>query len=629
MTIGRLIGCAVCMAAVLGTGLFAAADPPTPAAGEAKEAPPLDEQVRQACDRILADALEGGDFAAGAAKAKSLLTSVLAWEDLSASEAVALPIHAWRFLEQMAAAKGQLGEDAAPLARWIVSEKPLHLILPLALTERDRPEEVCGVLATLWKASPKAVAEFPNLATAICVVFDRPLTRHVNENARSAPDALEAFKFFAANDGRMLWGMKKVPWELLVWTVDVSSPIAELQWALAKYHGDKAVGKRFFDIEYDDAAYRGAAKKVNLAGYSLPNILKCGGICADQAYFAVEVGKAIGCPTAYAVGRGVHGGHAWVGFLQGQGGKAQWNFTFGRYKEHKYFRGNVTDPQTGQHITDSVAALLADALEAGAGGRRGARAYVDAAALVLAAGAVPLPGERLPMPTGGAGADRRGHRDAPRDGGVETALELLKQSVALCPAYRYSWALVGDLGAEGKLSTEQKNQWADALIKAVGKTYPDFTFDVLMPMAKSIEDAEAQAAALSKMFRFFRERPDLASDILLTQGELWEREGKPKEALDCYKQAVSKFLTDGPMVIDALGHIDKLLAGHGEAAEKAGIEILEKTFKALGKPDKFYNLQDSMWYQVGLRYADALKAAGKDAQAQKVRQYVTGGGTRN
>jgi tetratricopeptide (TPR) repeat protein len=149
---------------------------------------------------------------------------------------------------------------------------------------------------------------------------------------------------------------------------------------------------------------------------------------------------------------------------------------------------------------------------------------------------------------------------------------------------------------------------------------------VLMPMAKSIEEPKAQAAALTKMFRFFRQRPDLASDILLAMGEMWEADGEPKKALDCYKEAISKFLTDGPMVTDALDHIEKLLADRGEAGQKAYIEILEITFRALAKPDQFYNLPDSMWYKVGMRYADALKAAGKDKQATKVREYVATGG---
>ena len=60
-------------------------------------------------------------------------------------------------------------------------------------------------------------------------------------------------------------------------------------------------------------------KKVTAAGWSLPNILQHGGVCADQAYFAVTVGKSIGVPTAYTIGLGGEVGHAWVGFLQARG----------------------------------------------------------------------------------------------------------------------------------------------------------------------------------------------------------------------------------------------------------------------------------------------------------------------
>lgn len=82
----------------------------------------------------------------------------------------------------------------------------------------------------------------------------------------------------------MFFGVRNVPAELLAWVVDTTAAIEEMQWALAKYRGDPAVGSRFFDIEYDYAAFKtGATKKVTEAGFNLPNILKHGGVCADQA----------------------------------------------------------------------------------------------------------------------------------------------------------------------------------------------------------------------------------------------------------------------------------------------------------------------------------------------------------
>ncbi len=599
---------------------FAIADDPPAVV----KVPSLAAQVTAACEKIVADALAGSDYAAGAHQARELLLRVLAWEKLSDAVAVRRAVGTYRLLSHLHQFSAGFPEEANDLAKWMVKQKSLVRTFPLALTKHDRPPEVYRTLDALRKLSGKAVTEFPDLATAVCVVHDRPFKRRINENRRVAPKAEDVFKFFASNDSKMLWGVKKVPWELQVWTVDVTSPVKELKWALRKFKGDKAVGKLFFKIKYDTDHYRkGTPKKVNRAGYNLPNILKHGGICADQAYFATEVGKAIGCPSAYTVGRGLHGGHAWVGFLQGRRGKAVWNFKYGRYKTHKYFRGTVLDPQTRQRVPDSVVSLLADTLSAGGGGRRAAQAYVAAAGIVLDMKGQKLADERLPMPTTAGEIDKRGRRETARKGGGDLALELVKASISQCSAHRYSWTFVRDMAGRGELTAEHMRQWSDALIKETGKKYPDFSFDILMPMVESIEEAKARSSVFSKMFKFFRKRPDLASDILLAHGRLWEAEGEKKKALALYKESISKFLTDGPMVLKSLDHIEKLLAGRGE---KTWLSILAKTFKALKKPNEFYNLKDSMWHKVGTRYSTALRAAGKDKQARKVEKYVNRGG---
>ena len=49
--------------------------------------------------------------------------------------------------------------------------------------------------------------------------------------------------------------------------------------------------------------------------YLLADILKKGGICIDQAYYAETIGKGRGIPTIGFTGYGMDGAHAWFGYL--------------------------------------------------------------------------------------------------------------------------------------------------------------------------------------------------------------------------------------------------------------------------------------------------------------------------
>ena len=51
------------------------------------------------------------------------------------------------------------------------------------------------------------------------------------------------------------------------------------------------------------------------SSYRLIDIGRAGGICADQAFYMTQCGKAKGIPTVIFVGQGQNGGHAWTGFM--------------------------------------------------------------------------------------------------------------------------------------------------------------------------------------------------------------------------------------------------------------------------------------------------------------------------
>jgi hypothetical protein len=89
----------------------------------------------------------------------------------------------------------------------------------------------------------------------------------------------------------------------------------------------------------------------------LPEILAAGGICADQAYFATQAGKARGVPTLLIYGAGNDGRHAWFGFLDGN---QTWQLDAGRYAEQRFVTGYARDPQTWAEFSDHELKFLSE-----------------------------------------------------------------------------------------------------------------------------------------------------------------------------------------------------------------------------------------------------------------------------
>jgi hypothetical protein len=275
-----------------------------------------------------------------------------------------------------------------------------------------------GMLERFREKRAEQVEKYATLAAAICVVHPRPFERRINENTAKAIDPIDLFDYYAKNEAL------------------------------------------FFDVKYDyDHYHKATPKQVTLQGFTLPNILQYGGVCADQAYFAMEVGKAIGVPTAYASGASADVSHAWVGFLQSTGKQGWWNFDTGRYEAYRGVRGNVLDPQTRKSTPDSYVSLLAELIGTRAVDRQNAVAFTDAAARMIELEKGEAPALTMPQDLQ-AGSARKEARK------IDTATELallelgLRQSAGYAPA----WFGVRDLAVANKLSLADKQRWADVLL---------------------------------------------------------------------------------------------------------------------------------------------------------------------
>ena len=577
--------------------------------------------VADEINAVLDELEQTEDFEKSRRKLQDLFDRVVFGSSVDDHDSFRHAAHALRLVNQLDAADV---EGRIELLRFLRSNDELAATMVFLVNEqRDNVPGAYALLEQLRRRYGDKLNDLSPLAAAVCVVHDTPLRRQINENRAIAPDPLAVFDYFRANERNMLLGLRDVPAPLLIFVVDTTSSIEEMQWALQRYAGDEVVGARFFDIEYDWDHFRlGRPKQVTVAGWNLPNILRLGGICADQAYFAMSVGKAIGVPTTYTVGRSAGYGHAWVGFLQRSRTRAWWNFDIGRYEEYQGVRGVVSDPQTRQFVPDSFVSLRARLSATSRKERHAALALIDAAMRLRELSAPP---EQTDIFLDHS----RDHidelqADRVRAVDVDSILELLEQGLRLSPGSATGWLLVRDLAHADQLSLTQKREWAGVLHRLCGSDHPDFYLEILRPMIESIDDIDDQNALWNKAFGLFKQRSDLAAEVRMAQATMWAKAGDDANAGKCYEDVIARFANAGPFVLAALFEAEQLLLQAGQ--DRKVLMLYDRAFKTIEPPEQLSSpfRRQSNWYKVGRLYADRLDAAGFAERAASLRQNLGG-----
>ena len=590
----------------------AAARPTTGFDVQFPNASPLAKAAGRAADEAVATA-GTGDLATAIAQADAAFDLITRYGTARDIDAFREAAYARRLVHQMADAPDDTRGD---LLTYLQAHPALSHTLAFTVGPKDYVPGVYDLLDRLRRERPKQLDRLPDLAVALCVVRDKPLRRHMNENTVGGADPVAVFDFYAAHEGQMFYGLRGVPVELLCHVVDTTASIADMTWALGKYAGNRDVGSLFFTISYDYDYYNGKAqKKVDVApgGYGLPNILKCGGVCVDQAYFATSVGKAIGVPTAIATASSADAGHAWVGFLKSNGKTAGWDFNAGRYEAYRGLRGDVTDPQTGETVADSTVGLLGDLIGTTPVQRQDVVALTDAAQQLAADEDPPAyPATALARPA----TKPPPARAATADGQLELIELGLRQFAAHPPA----WRRVADLASDGKLSEPQKHRWADLALRMCGPHHPDFAVSILSPMIESVADAREQSGLWDAVYKLVQARPDLAAEVRFRQASLWEKQHDLPQAGRCYADVIDHDLNAGPFAVRALKGAASVLHKLGEDGRV--LDLYAGAAKAVVKPGMAGQaefLHQSNWYKIREAYAAQLAEAGQADLAERIR----------
>lgn len=262
------------------------------------------------------------------------------------------------------------GEVAPDLQRWLIGNDAFAQGFFETLSSQDQPVEVLRILQQLYAANPSLFSDYASLAVAIAVVYDVPPPPdwphgQVSERQlpRRLPSPVEAFNFWVRLDRANVTAhrLRRLPASELKFVIDTSTPFAELTWAQRNVTPPLSEMARAYDmVGYRQDRVEQGKHSWPGANYRLETILKEGGICVDQAYFATQVGKARGVPTLLFRGAGLDGRHAWFGFLSPAG----WVLDAGRYAEQRFVAGRARDPQTWREFTDHELLFVSDRFRA-------------------------------------------------------------------------------------------------------------------------------------------------------------------------------------------------------------------------------------------------------------------------
>ncbi len=496
-------------------------------------------------------------------------------------------------------------EERLPLLNYLAAHEELAAELAFLLDPRDDIPAAYRVLARLIEAHGDRVAELAPLAAAICVVHDQPGARRVNENTIPLIDPVELFGYYEANERQMRFNLAETPATLLVHLADATGTIAEYDWARARYRREKDLGKRYKEIEYDTRALtdEGYTKRVTEAGgYSLQSIRELGGVCADQAYFALSVGKALGIPACYVRGKGGDVSHAWVGFLEQTGRQSvRWNFDAGRYAAFEDVQGTLKDPQTGETIPDAFLSIVSMSNSASLERRRSSRALVDAAS-------------RLGL---------QAFQDGTAQGiGPDVAarqLDLLESALRTDLGNLRAWTFARNLLTRPASTLAQKEHWTMAVDQLAAQMHPDFAFEMLAPFFAAEADLNIRFNLWDWAATRFAGRPDLAARARLAQVRIMLEQDRRPDAILAAHAVFTQHPDAGPYAVEALVLAERLLAEAGRQDE--ALEMYRQAFETLRAPRRMKQnfLAQTSWYQVGTRYAELLEAAGETRKATLLR----------
>lgn len=245
----------------------------------------------------------------------------------------------------------------------ITNDKDMLQTFLRSIDGKESSPELVRILQSwvkYWTLDPEPRrSKYASLALA-CSLIDEAQLGGCKTRYGKALTMDEIYAFFRdkSEAGALKGNIPLMKPEHLIYVVDVRLPLSELEWAIKNVNasqkgwGDATIGMVRYRM--DRAAHAVDPYK----DYTFAEIKKEGGICMDQAYFAVNTAKANGIPATYVTGDGPMGGHAWIAFMPD-------SRTWVDANNLGYTSGEFMNPQTKEKQHENLLLMTTDKKVAG------------------------------------------------------------------------------------------------------------------------------------------------------------------------------------------------------------------------------------------------------------------------
>ena len=458
--------------------------------------------------------------------------------------------------------KQALGADFDEVQAWFADHPEAREEFFIAIDpQRDKIPTVFSIFNQLRKEFPDRFADYTQLAIATAVVWDdEGVIDNLEGNARRSKatvpsdrlDVLGNFKYLVDAEPMMQGRVQYAPWEFLTHLVNQKTPRAEREWAMQNFVNRRVqIGKCYSDVPYDYLMLNSGDAQARLNGmqYTLPNLLQYGGVCSNQADFAARVSKSIGAPAEMVVGDGSDGeGHAWIMWVElSHMTKENVGFTLqshGRYRAHNYYVGHLTDPQTGQSITDRQLELRLHTAGSDLQAKRHADLAMRASEIIL----------------------------AQEDVTLKQRFEYLAAVIDLCPGNENAWHSIAQLAKENSGDKQITKHVTGAIqsMFAVFVAFPDFTWEIFDDLVSYDANIRTRMNLISRLLAMYEQagRPDLASKACLELADYLVEDERKTEAIDALAHAVMAFPNESTITPPLLDRLEALCEDTKDAAPR-------------------------------------------------------------
>lgn len=240
---------------------------------------------------------------------------------------------------------------------WILTSRTrLHRFVETVLPS-DNLTNCFNILTILSEYDPAGRDRWFDLMLAFSVVWDVPERPPIHDQEGKKPltykpsikKRYDYFKDLYSGKSTKISYSSLTAAEL-IFVVETPVPLSELTWARNNEGGScVSWGRKFYSIHYDFDRLQTGDYNWPWGDYKLSEIKERGGICVDQAYYALMTARAFGIPSIFFHAKGKGGGHAWCSYMIRPG---QWALNVGRYKSQEYTTGLAINPQTNEKMTD-------------------------------------------------------------------------------------------------------------------------------------------------------------------------------------------------------------------------------------------------------------------------------------